>query len=159
MIITDDRIQDFINEKKILSKDFHPVFKDKLGHKVFEKEVLGEEGNTYKIIIRQSKINPLDFSVIFGIVIEGQIFRIRRYNGDSHDHTNKIEEELIEGFHIHKATQRYQERGFREEGFAEKSTRYSDWSTALKVMLRENNFQLEVPKDQTRVIKWNKTQF
>ena len=149
--ITDAQIKEYIKEKKTLPQNFKPIFKERNGQNCFEKEIIGDSGNIFKIIIRQSKFNSLDFSVIFSVLINGVLFRIRRYNGDSHDHTNKIERETIDGFHIHMATERYQENGFKEEGFAEKTTRYNDWQTALKVMITENNFQMEVPKDQQRL--------
>ncbi|MDZ7814842.1 MAG: DUF1828 domain-containing protein [Planctomycetota bacterium] len=39
---------------------------------------------------------------------------MRRYNGKSHQHTNKIEGNTFFDFHIHQATERYQEFGERE---------------------------------------------
>ncbi len=153
MVVTDADISSFVNENKILPKNFTPSIKEKGDHNVFEQEIKGETGHTFKIIIRQSKINPLDFSVILGVLIGGKLFRLKRYNGDSHEHTNKIENsEKISGFHIHKATERYQIKGFREEGHAEKATTYTDWRTALSAMLRENNFKEEVTKAQRRLI-------
>ena len=93
--------------------------------------------------------------MIFGVVIGGKLFRLKRYNGDSHEHTNKIEDNQFDGFHIHTATERYQKRGFQPEGFAESTTKYSDWQTALKVMIKENNFKIETDKNQKRLEKWN----
>jgi hypothetical protein len=155
MIITEQQIEEYINEEKILPAEFKPIFKDRNNQNFFEKNITCETGNEYKIIIRQSQINPLDFSIIFGIIINGKIFRIKRYNGDSHGHTNKLEDEQLEGFHIHVATERYQKRGFQPEGFAKSTSTYSDWQTALKVMLRENNFKIKTTKDQKRLEKWN----
>ena len=37
-----------------------------------------------------------------------RVFRLRRYNGKSHEHTNPIEKEIFYDFHIHTATERYQ---------------------------------------------------
>lgn len=73
------------------------------------------------------------------------------YIKKNHEHINKIENQKIKGFHIHKATQRYQEMGFREEGYAETSKRYVDWRTALNSMLADNNFLVEVEKTQKRL--------
>jgi|WetSurMetagenome_2_1015567.scaffolds.fasta_scaffold137944_2 hypothetical protein len=150
-VITDNQIKQYLSEKKILPKDFKPILKEKNGHNHFEEEILGEAGNTFKIIIRQAKQNPLDFSIILGVLIGGKVFRLRRYNGDSHTHPNRIENTELEGFHIHMATQRYQEKGFREETYAEKSTKYNDLTSALAAMVKENNFLVEVDKSQKRL--------
>ena len=83
-------------------------------------------------------------------MLSGQLFRLRRYNGDS-QHTNKIERDKIDGFHIHKATSRYQESGFQEDAFAEKSIKYDDWNSALSAMLSENNFIYYAAKGQKRL--------
>ncbi len=151
-IVTDQQIQKFISEIKLIDKDWKPSFRDRKSYFESKNEFIGEEGNIYKIIIKYSKINPLDFSVIFGIMLEGKLFRVKRYNGDAGDHTNSIERDRIEGFHIHKATQIYQENGFREDAFAIKTTKFSDWKSALKLMLAENNFLLKVDDGQSRLI-------
>ncbi|MBU4300438.1 hypothetical protein L6303_07815 [archaeon] len=151
-IVTDAQIRAFIDEVKLLQPNFTPRLKDGIGKYSFEHQVIGLLGNMFKIIIRQSKINPLDFSVIFGVLLGGNLFRIKRYNGNSHTHMNKLEKIEIQGFHIHLATQKYQENGFKEEGYAEKTTRYSDWKTALDLMLNENNFEFEVDKEQRRLV-------
>lgn len=138
--ISEHEINQYISEHKYLPNDFDPKLKSKLLCNYFEQEVKTTSGNIYKIIVRQSKVNPLDFSAIFGIQKGGKVFRIKRYNGNSHNHTNKIEKGEIKGFHIHTATERYQNKGFKEEGFAEKTDKYSDWKSALDLLLRENNF-------------------
>ena len=112
IIITDEQIKDYIEERKIIPKIFKPSLRSKKFSFEFRQESIGALGNVFKIIVRQNKFNPLDFSVIFGVLIGGKLFRIKRYNGDSHGHINKLEKIKIEGFHIHKATQRYQENGF-----------------------------------------------
>ena len=155
IILKDVQITEYILEEKVLPNEFEPKFKVKNNQNVFETDIQGKAGNLFRIIIRQNQINPLNFSVIFGVVLDGNLFRLKRYNGDSHQHTNKIEGDEIEGFHIHTATQRYQERGFQPEGFAESSKRYSDWKTALKVMLNETNFKMPVDAKQKRLEGWN----
>ena len=143
-VISDTQINMYIQEKKVLPAGFSsspPLKQRGRGEQYhFEQEVRGVTGNIYKIIIRVSLVNPSDFSIIFGILLNGALFIIRRYNGDSHIHTNKIEGIEVEGYHIHKASEKYQEKGFRPEGYAEKTVNYSNWRTALDVMLNENNF-------------------
>ena len=155
VVLTDKQIFEYIQEEKTLPNEFKPKFKVKNNQNVFEIDIQGKVGNIFRIIIRQNQINPLNFSVIFGVVLDGKLFRLKRYNGDSHEHTNKIEGNEMEGFHIHTATQRYQERGYQPEGYAEPSKKYSDWQNALKTMLRENNFKMSVDNNQKRMGEWN----
>lgn len=107
----------------------------------------GDAGNEFRLIFRQNKINPLDFSVILAVRVPGssQIFRLRRYNGKSHEHTNHIEDVTFYDFHIHIATERYQERGTREDAYAEPTDRYGDFHGALRCLIDDAN--LEVPPE------------
>ena len=70
-----------------------------------------------------------------------QLFRLRRYNGKSHEHTNNIEKNSFYDFHIHMATERYQELGTREDAYAEPTNQFSDFHSALQYMLNECNFE------------------
>jgi hypothetical protein len=74
----------------------------------------------------------------------GALFRLRRYNGKSHQHTNGIENETFYNFHIHRATERYQDLGMREDTFAEATERYGDMEGAIRCMLSDCGF---VPPD------------
>jgi hypothetical protein len=98
----------------------------------------------YRLILRQSNFNTLDFSVILTVCPPdlNQLFRLRRYNGKSHEHTNQIEENTFYDFHIHHATERYQENGSREDAFAEITDRYADFHTALRCMLKDCGFEM-----------------
>jgi hypothetical protein len=86
-----------VKEIKQLSRDFHKKVppKEKKGHRELEINIEGADQSRFRIIFRQSKFNRLDFSVILGYVIPNtnQVLRLRRYNGKSHEHTNKIEQE------------------------------------------------------------------
>lgn len=152
-IISDSQISSYLKEKKILPKNFRPNFNTRSLNNHFELDTKGENGNIFRIIIRRSKINPLDFSVILGVVIGNEVFRLKRYNGDSHEHTNSIEKETIEGFHIHTATERYQTKGHKPEDYAQKTLNYYDWNTALQAMLKDNNFVYEVDDNQKRLVE------
>lgn len=151
MVVSNSEIEALIKEKKTLKTELSPSFKKGRSSQRFEYVLEGEEGNKFKIVIRVSNFNPSDFSVILCAKIGGKWFRLRRYNGDSHIHTNKLENEKVSGCHIHYATQRYQENGFREENYAKSTEKYSDWKRALSVMLKETNFQMAVPKGQRRL--------
>jgi len=108
---SDEEISAFLNEKKTISSDFRKrtKLKDKRGHREQELDITSAKGNHFRIILRQSNFNPLDFSIILALCSTDttQLFRLRRYNGKSHEHTNPIENNTFYDFHIHKATERY----------------------------------------------------
>ena len=73
-----------------------------------------------------------------------------RYNGKHpSEHTNKLEKEqqyeeykFGPAFHIHIATERYQESGYYPiDGFAFVTANYYDFNSALSCFLKENNFE------------------
>ena len=109
--------------------------------------MIGEHDSRFRLILRQSKKNPMNFSVILGVSSPGsnQLFRLLRYNGKGHHHINRIEEESFYDFHIHLATERYQDLGMDEDAYAETSDRFDDIDTALECMLEDGNFV--VPDD------------
>ena len=118
----DEDIAGLIQERKPLPADYRSriQLKAKRGHKERQLEIRGASGNEFRIILRQSNSNSLDFSIILAVYPpqSNQPFRLRRYNGKSHQHTNIIENDMFYDFHIHKATERYQELGMREDSFA-----------------------------------------
>ena len=70
-------------------------------------------------------------------------FKLRRYNGKSHEHSNKLENVKFYDFHIHFATQRYQDEGRKEESYAEVADRYSDINEALSCLLEDCNIKIK----------------
>ena len=146
-ILTDSDIGALIDEAKSLPANYREriVLKAKRGHKERELSLMGSAGSQFRLILRQSNFNSLDFSVIlaFEFPTSTQQFRLRRYNGKSHQHSNGLEHTPpFYDFHIHIATQRYQEGGFREDAFAEPTTRYADFNGALSCMLEDCGFIL-----------------
>lgn len=139
VFFSDQDITRMIQERKPLPDNYGSriLFRVKRGHKERELDVDGSEGGKYRIILRQSNINTLDFSIILAVTPSGsnQPFRLLRCNGKSHEHTNLIEADTFDGFHIHKATERYQDLGANEEAFAEPTNCYSDFYSALRCFL------------------------
>lgn len=117
----------------------------KRGHRERELNVCGANGTEFRLILRQADINPLDFSVILAVLPQSTttLFRLIRLNGKSHEHTNRLERETFYDFHVHRATERYQEAGMREDSFAEPTGAYSTFDTALDLMLRSYGFNVE----------------
>ena len=148
---TDDEIAALIAEAKPLPADFasRARLQPKRGYEESETAVTGGLGNEFCLVMRQSTGNVLDFSVILGVLCPGsnQVFRLRRYNGRSHEHTNAIERERFYDFHIHMATQRYQEHGDREDAYAERCSRFADLAGALACLLNDCGFEVP-PKHQ-----------
>ena len=68
-----------------------------------------------------------------------QLFRLRRYNGKTNPHRNRIERNEVSGFHIHEATERYQERGQKEDAYAVETNRYIDVEGALACLITDAN--------------------
>lgn len=145
-ILTDAEIDQLIHESKVLPENFRTdiKLKPKRGHKEAELLVSGPTGSSFRLIVRQSNLDPFDFSVIIGYEIPGTnaVFRLRRYNGKSHEHTNKLEKQTFFAYHIHQATQRYQESGLTEDAFAEVTNRYADFQAAFECALNDCGFVL-----------------
>ena len=141
---TDNEIEEFVSEEKVLPDNYRDLLqlRPKRGHTERDFRIIGARGNDFRIILRQSMHNALDFSVILGLQIPNSnlVFKLRRYNGRHGEHTNKIEKETFDGFHIHKATERYQELGAKEESFAEVTDRYADFMDAVECMLDDCSF-------------------
>lgn len=154
-VYSDDEIAALIVESKRLPQGWNPRqrLRAKRGHLEHELEMKGETGNEFVVILRQSSENLFDFSVILAVRVpeSNRMFRLRRYNGKSHEHTNRIEGETFYDFHIHKATERYQQLGAREDAYAVATDRYSDLSAAVSCLLDDANFELP-PKSQMQLM-------
>lgn len=147
--LTDKDIERLIQEPKPVPADWRDRLtpRPKRGHAESLLDVVGRNGSQFRVMVRQSVFNPLDFSVILGIRIESStaVFRLRRYNGKSHEHSNPIEGQSFYGFHIHQATERYQEYGEREDFFAVPTDRYGDLDGALQSMIDDCGFEPKGP--------------
>jgi len=143
-VISDDEITDLIHERKPECDPAELVpTKAERGHLRSDREVTGAAGSNFRVMVRQAQRDPLDFSVILGWDVPGtsRRFRLMRCNGNSHRHINEIEGDSLGGFHVHLATQRYQERGFDEDGYAEPTDAYTDLTGALQHLLVRAAFE------------------
>ena len=146
VILTDSEIAALIAETKLLPTDYLQKVqtKPKRGHRERELELVATSGNTFRVILRESSFNPIDFSVILAWLPPQTTnpFRLCRYNGKSHEHTNVLELQKFYDFHVHRATERYQASGLREDSFAEPTTRYQNLTGALQCLIQDCGFQL-----------------
>ena len=122
------------------------VPKGEFRHTEAQVEVRGQQGHTFRLVLRQARLDPLDFSAIMLYVsADGADYILRRHNGPHPSrHTNKFEKErklansLTEiGPLIHMATQRYQEAGLEIDGYALPTAKFSDFESALTLLLED----------------------
>lgn len=116
----------------------------------------GADGNRFALVIRSHLREPGNFSVIVAVrtscaalgragIATPEVFRLCRYNGNSHAHANLIEGDTFRDFHIHRATERYQRTGRRrEDGFAAPSQRFHDLNGAVRCAVEDANIRLPV---------------
>lgn len=146
--LTDKQIADLINESKnmtVLPEDLFKSMKAKRGHSESEHIIQRPDGSTFHIRLRLNNENHLDFSVILGYCPPKatKLFLLRRYNGKSHEHKNKLETDVpFYDYHIHTATERYQREGSKEECFAEVTDRYSTIQEAIRCLIKDCNVNL-----------------
>lgn len=142
IIYSDQEIEALVQEHKPLPKDWRNRLLSP-NNKKRELLVIGDMGNKFRIIIRQNDFRPSDFSVILAVLVHSpsRNFRLRRYNGWTSRHRNRLEREIINGFHIHFATERYQRKGLKEDAYAQRTERYRDCEGALRCLIVDANFQ------------------
>lgn len=153
-ILREPEIAALLSEPKPLPENWQNRFrlKEKSGFQHEERsiEVSGQGGNVFRVILRQNRMNTFDFSIILMFRDkDGKEYRLLRYNGrHPSEHTNKWEKEQGQpahtfslAFHIHRATERYQEAGYPIDGFAEMTTGYYDFHSALDRFFKDNNFR------------------
>ena len=140
--IKDDEIRSLLLEKKEIPVGLcPPQMTARNGYWRKSFEVKGASGSEFVIKLRQTVVNPANFSVILGYRIPGSysIFRLRRYNG-KHDHENTLEGERFYDFHIHMATERYQRSGFREDHYAQPTVGHFDFRSAVECLIEDCGF-------------------
>lgn len=158
LFFKDQEIEKMIREEKHIPlsgyEALYTLSKQKNQHKEqnvdIERSI--DKDSLFQIIIRQSVLNPLDFTVILALAFKNnnQIFKLRRYNGKSHRHHNKLESEKFYDFHIHQATEKYQLEGYnKEEIYAEPTDKYSDLRGAIDLMIKECNIIIPVGAQQS----------
>lgn len=151
MVVSDETIARLIEEPKpplelerLLPKT------EKRAHLEAQMGVSGRGGTSFRVIVRRLRLDPFDFSVILGydMPTTNRLFRLLRLNGSSHVHVNRLEGTNCSSFHVHRATERYQLAGFREEAYAESTDAYADVTGALEVLGEVASFE---PPRETRL--------
>ena len=94
-ILSDAEIDALIQEPKVVPNGLRAtrmIDREKHQRKDFPVASASATGNEFVLALRQSTLDPTNFSAILGYKVPGSttIFRLRRYNG-KHRHTNPIE--------------------------------------------------------------------
>ncbi len=144
LTLVKSEIESLLIEPKILPSNWDTAInlRAKRGHYECQLGVTGENSNRFFLMLRKSMCNELDFSVILAVQRpqSNRFFRLRRYNGLSHEHTNRIEGETFYDYHIHYATERYQEIGMHEDSFATPTDRYANYEGAIDCVISDAKF-------------------
>jgi hypothetical protein len=144
MTLSDAQIAGLVAERKpTVDHEALDAGQASVGHRRSTITVQGENGSSFRLFVRQLILDPLDFSVILGYDVpsSNRVFRLRRHNGSSHRHTNRLESQVVHGFHVHLATERYQLAGLKEDDYAEATTSYGDLAGAIHHMLEAAGFE------------------
>lgn len=150
--ITDDEIAALIERPKFIKEDSYKKIKFRKGKgylrfdlDVFLAEDNAEKAESFSIFCRASIDNPMDFSVGLRVDFQdGNPIRLMRCNGLHGSHTNHIERAMLEGKHIHIATERYIKRGHNEDGYAvEARNEYNNLDSALEYLLSRCHITIE----------------
>ena len=143
-----------VSKKPVRGGANWPSLRPKRGHVEAHVEFAGADGSEFKGAFRRSSYNPLAFSVVLMVRVLGwnRWFRCRRYNGKNHEHANLIEgNRCICDFQIHTATERYQRRGMREDGYAEATDRFSDYDVAVRCLAGDAALGLPTAGDPSQL--------
>jgi hypothetical protein len=146
-ILTDERIHELLVEPKRIPAGLGAMYKAMSAHNGYYRkdlDVQSDSDNRFVIKIRQTCAYPMNFSVILGYMLPSSytVFRLRRYNGKSHFHSNTLEKQPeFYDYHIHEATERYQQaRGYNPDHFAEPTKRYGDLQGAIDCLVNDCGF-------------------
>ena len=151
--VADADVKVFLSSRKYLSqKDIdslrHPSIPNGAETRYLRSKINVRDDfeNRFEVFVRVNNEIPGDFSV--GVIYRPEGYDkgivLRRYNGNSHSHTNKIErEKIVRKFHIHEATERYQDAGYKAEDYATISTGYSTYQEAIDRMIDECNLRVK----------------
>ncbi|HVW87297.1 MAG TPA: hypothetical protein VHB50_21570 [Bryobacteraceae bacterium] len=154
-ILTDAEIMELLTERKRLPQGWRSQLepKRKSDTRYAQKtiKVIGDAAHEFALTVRTSVDFLTDFSVILSLVENGHEYNLVRHNGNHKaDHTNTIEKRqglpnsiLRNAFHIHQATQRYQESGRSIDSYAEATSLYNTLDGALDLMVSSYGFVIE----------------
>ena len=123
--------------------------KAKRGHDEQYLDLTGEAATGFRLILRQSRINGLDFSIILAVLVPQttQVFGCAATTAGVTNTPTRSRTRRSTTFTFHFATERYQELGAREDGYARPTDRYGTFQDALDCLFMDANVSVP-PKAQ-----------
>lgn len=139
--LTDEKIENLINCPKRLTNP-NARKKVKYGHEQTNYQVMSIDNETsFQVYTRQNLRSGMqgDFSCGISLVsANGETLTLRRYNGYSHQHKNRIENEKFDfECHIHEAKERYINSNKKADGYAFKTKRYNTLDGAFHCLIED----------------------
>lgn len=160
LLYSDAEIAALLRERKPLSEDWQARMRrrEKRGQIEHRLDIAGVDSTPFSLIIRRSEHDRADFSAILGVrtMALERLFILRRCDGRSHRHRNAIEGDRFRDFHIHTATERYQRRGYREDGFAQPAERYSDLDGAIRCLFSDAHLDPPPGQPDRLMLNWER---
>ncbi len=145
-IILESVAEDMIRAPKLIDKnvDLSDLQMSNDGRQKFRTYNLECDAYDFKMVVRQNVDRPDNFSVILVCVFSNRReVTILRYNGNHGSHKNRLENETIKGPHIHKITERYQEKTTHPDGYAVPTDEYRTLSEALRIFMRDTKIRVK----------------
>ena len=151
-VLTDSYIGTLLGETKPLPSNWvtrlRTRSKSNMAFSQRDLSLTAPSGHEFNLVLRTSSRSPLDFSVILVYAEDSQEYILRRNNGPHPSrHTNHWEKKQGQPnyrfepcFHIHMATERYQQPGLHIDGYAQPTDKFQDFSSALRLLLTDCNF-------------------
>lgn len=143
-IITDELIAHLLQVDKTVENP-HARTKRDSGNEGKTYLLSDAEGNRFNLYLRQNYKPGMDDAFSCGlsyVLPSGETFTLIRYNGPSHNHSNKLENEKL-GYvcHIHKSSKKYLDSTGKADGYAEPTKRYYTLEGALHCLIVDCNIQ------------------
>lgn len=159
-LLKEDFIDKLIAEPKYIrsSKKSQFTYTTEKNHK--KASIQLESRYNFKMNIRQSIRDPLDFSVILLYASSNRNSNYRiliRYNGDHGWHKNSLEGNIVKKQHIHRMTERYQLSQLREDGYAEETDKYVTLNEAINEFMNDMNISYKGLERVSPIENWGES--
>lgn len=142
--ITDERVHELLMMAKRVTNP-NARAKNIEGRVQYNYKVVSENDKElrFELFTRQNSREGMedDFSCgLSWLAPNGESLILCRYNGSSHTHSNRLENEALGYvYHIHKSTERYIRANRKPEGFAEETDKYYTLLGALHCLVSDCN--------------------
>lgn len=123
-----------------------------VGKRYESKLTIHAHGLEFLVWTRQLVDYPRSFCAGLTVIREGEDnFQLRRYDGKYDSHVNHIEKEEFYDYHIHMATERYQQSPHNEDHYARPTAEYDSLGGAVRLMHEDCNI-FEVQSGQLSLL-------